>query len=145
VGIAVVTQIFPLVLLAALLMAMMLFSRRNKQRVAAADALRRERITTGTDVMTTSGLYGTVVSVNSDGTVLLSIAPGVEVRWTLAALREVSELPEQYREPIVGTGEQSDQSQDGVDAPAGELPSSVPPRASAPGSRRPRRRGTSPT
>ena len=104
VGICAVTQIFPLLLLAALLVAMMMFSRRNKQRMAAADSLRRERITTGTDVMTTSGLYGTVVSVNADGTVLLSVAPGVEVRWTIAALREVGELPEQYREPIAGTG-----------------------------------------
>jgi preprotein translocase subunit YajC len=144
VGIDAVNQLFPLLLLAALLVAMLVFSRRNKQRAAAADALRRERITTGTDVMTTSGLYGTVVSVNPDGTVLLSIAPGVEVRWTLAALREVSELPEQYREPILGTGEQAGPAQDAADAPAGELPSSVPPRAAGPSSRRPRRRGTSP-
>ena len=139
------TELFPLLLLAALLVAMMVFSRRNKQRIAAADALRRERITTGTDVMTTSGLYGTVVSVNSDGTVLLSIAPGVEVRWTLAALREVDELPEQYREPIIGTGDHSGQGQNAADAPAGELPSSVPPRAAGPSSRRPRRRGGSPS
>jgi preprotein translocase subunit YajC len=62
-------------------------------------------VTTGSEVMTTSGLYGTVVSVNPDGTVLLSIAPGVEVRWTIAALREVDELPAQYREPIAGAGE----------------------------------------
>lgn len=102
---------FPLFLLALLLVAMMLFSRRNKQRAAMADSRRRERITPGADVMTTSGLYGTVVSVNDDGTVLLSIAPGVEVRWQIAALREVSELPEQYREPIAG---------------AAELPSSAP-------------------
>ena len=106
---------FPLLLLTVLLIAMMLFSRRNKQRAAAADSLRRQRITAGTDVMTTSGLYGTVVSVNDDGTVLLSIAPGVEVRWTIAALREVSELPEQYREPIAGSGEQPDSRTPGAD------------------------------
>jgi preprotein translocase subunit YajC len=106
-GLHTVIEMFPLLLLAALLVAMMLFSRRNKQRIAAADALRRERITAGSDVMTTSGLYATVVSVNEDGTVLLSVAPGVEVRWQIAALREVSELPEQYREPIAGAGEQS--------------------------------------
>jgi preprotein translocase subunit YajC len=137
-----VTQIFPLLLLALVLVAMMVFSRRTKQRAAAADALRRERITTGTDVMTTSGLYGTVVSVNDDGTVLLSIAPGVEVRWTIAALREVNELPEQYREPIAG--EQPGQPRIGVDAPAVEPPSPAAPRAATPASRRPRRRGASP-
>ncbi|HST48152.1 preprotein translocase subunit YajC [Jatrophihabitans sp.] len=99
------TQIFPLLLLTVLLVGMMLISRRNKQRMADADNRRRERITTGTDVMTTSGLYGTVVSVDADGTVLLSIAPGVEVRWSVAALRELDELPQQYRQPLAG-GEQ---------------------------------------
>lgn len=97
-------EMFPLLLLTLLLVAMIMYSRRNKQRMATADRLRRERITAGTDVMTTSGLYGTVVSVNPDDTVLLSIAPGVEVRWTIAALREASELPEHYREPIAGGG-----------------------------------------
>ena len=36
--------------------------------------------------MTTSGLYGTVVGLNDDDTVQLAIAPGVEVKWALAAL-----------------------------------------------------------
>ena len=39
--------------------------------------------------MTTSGLYGTVVARNDDETVTLSIAPGVEVKWAFAALRDV--------------------------------------------------------
>ncbi|MEO7262600.1 MAG: preprotein translocase subunit YajC [Jatrophihabitantaceae bacterium] len=131
------TEIFPLLLLALLLVALMVFSRRNKQRAAAADSLRRERITAGTDVMTTSGLYGTVVSVNEDGTVLLSVAPGVEVRWQIAALREVSELPAQYREPIIGTAEQLPQSED---APTAERPSLTKDSA-----RLPRPDGTSPS
>jgi len=97
-----VTQLLPLILLTVLLIGMMVVTRRNKQRVADADARRRDRITTGTDVMTTSGLYGTVVSVDDDGTVLLAIAPGVEVRWSVAALRELDELPQQYRQPIAG-------------------------------------------
>jgi preprotein translocase subunit YajC len=151
-----VTQIFPLLLLTLVLVAMMAFSRRNKQRAAAADAVRRERITTGTDVMTTSGLYGTVVSVNDDGTVLLSIAPGVEVRWTIAALREVSELPDQYREPIAGVQPGSvagvqpgsgpgDQPGSAAGSSATELPSSAAARAASPNSRRPRRRGAGPS
>lgn len=113
---------FPLILLALLLVAMIMFSRRNKQRMATADRLRRERITAGTDVMTTSGLYGTVVSVNPDGTVLLSVAPGVEVRWTIAALREVSELPEEYREPITGEGGQVRLTKEPGAADSGQRP-----------------------
>ena len=134
----------PLLLLALLLVVMIMFSRRNKMRMAAADAQRRERITTGTDVMTTSGLYATVVSVNPDGTALLSIAPGVEVRWSIAALREVSELPEQYREPIAGTAEQPGEVPGTAGGPGAELPSSAPPRQAGPSSRRPRRRGAGP-
>jgi len=103
-----VTQALPLIVLAALLVGMVAFSRRNKQRAAAADAARRERIGAGTEVMTTSGLYATVVSVNDDGSALLSVAPGVEVRWTVAALREVNELPDQYRTPIAGTAPGTD-------------------------------------
>jgi preprotein translocase subunit YajC len=127
-----VTQILPLLILAALLVAMMLFSRRNKQRAAQADSLRRERITTGTEVMTTSGLYGTVVSVNDDGSVLLSIAPGVEVRWTLAALREVGELPDQYRGPIASGVSQPGAPQAGAPRPgAPQVEASQPGQASA--------------
>lgn len=135
------TQIFPLLILAALLVAMMLFSRRNKQRAALADSLRRERITTGSDVMTTSGLYGTVVSVNSDGSVLLSIAPGVEVRWTLAALREVGELPNQYRQPLAGDGSRPGEvSRPGEGSGLGEIPAAQPPYAGRPAAAKSRKR-----
>ena len=44
-------------------------------------------------VMTTSGLYGRVVAKHDDGTVTLAIAPGVEVRWEFAALRDAASLP----------------------------------------------------
>jgi len=91
-------EYFPLVALAAVFIGLMLYSRRNRQRAAMADAARREQIGPGTDVMTTSGLYGTVVALNPDDSVLLSIAPGVEVRWALAALRDMTELPAQYRQ-----------------------------------------------
>jgi hypothetical protein len=50
------------------------------------------------DVMTTAGLYGTVTAINEeDDTVLLSIAPGVEVKFAFAALRDMASLPGQYR------------------------------------------------
>jgi preprotein translocase subunit YajC len=90
----------PLIILALVFLGVLMLSRRNRRRAAAADAARRERIMPGAEVMTTSGLYGTVVANNGDGTVLLSIAPGVEVKWSLAALREPAELPETYRGAI---------------------------------------------
>jgi preprotein translocase subunit YajC len=61
---------------------------------------RADRIAVGTEVMTTSGLYGTVVARHDDGSVQLSIAPGVEVKWAIAALRDSDAIPPQYRRPI---------------------------------------------
>jgi len=75
-------------------------SMRNRRRQIAEEMVRVSRIDVGTDVMTTSGLYGTVVSRNDDGTVILSIAPGVEVKWALAALRDAESLSETYRQGI---------------------------------------------
>ncbi|MBE7189042.1 preprotein translocase subunit YajC [Jatrophihabitans endophyticus] len=72
---------------------------RARRRQAAGQVAQAERIEVGTEVMTTSGLYGTVVAKNDDGTVALSIAPGLEVKWELAALRDVASLP-----PNVGNG-----------------------------------------
>ncbi len=87
----------PLLLLVAVFVGMIVFTRRNRQRAALAASERKQRLTPGVRVMTTSGLYATVVSVNDDDTALLAIAAGVEVKWTVAALREVTELPDQYR------------------------------------------------
>lgn len=80
-----------------LLVGMLFLSMRNRRRQAAAEVERAEQIGVGTEVMTTSGLYGTVIARHEDGTVQLSIAPGVEVKWALAALRDVTTLPDQLR------------------------------------------------
>jgi preprotein translocase subunit YajC len=100
----------PLLFLAILFLGMLYFSRRNKQRAAAADVTRRENMRAGTEVMTTSGLYGTVVSINDDGTALVSVAPGVEVKWTLVALREVTELSGQGSVPVQPSAEKTSDS-----------------------------------
>src|SRR4051812_45960961 len=78
----------------------MLISVRNRKRQVAADMERVSRIGVGTEVMTTSGLYGTVAAKHDDGTVLLAIAPGVEVKWAAAALRDADSLAETYRRAI---------------------------------------------
>lgn len=106
----------PFIVLALLLVAMLLFTRRNRERAAAQQAKLRERISFGTQVMTTSGLYGTVTGLNGDDTVQMSIAPGVEVKWAIAALRDVESLPNQYREPLADEEEKADDPPD--DPPA---------------------------
>lgn len=102
----------PLIVLALLLLAMLLFTRRNRERAASQQAKLRERITFGSQVMTTSGLYGTVTSLNGDDTVQLSISPGVEVKWAIAALRDLESLPNQYRESLAPEEEKADDPPD---------------------------------
>lgn len=79
------------------LVALLALARRSRGRAAEVDARLRRDITAGSQVMTTSGLYATVVTVNSDDTVILSVAPGIEVRWAFAALRAAATLPPRYR------------------------------------------------
>jgi preprotein translocase subunit YajC len=85
-----------------LLAIFVMYSLRNRRKQIAEEMVRVSRIDLGTEVMTTSGLYGTVVGKNDDGTVLLSIAPGVEVKWALAALRDAESLSDTYRRAIDG-------------------------------------------
>lgn len=92
----------PFLLIVLLFVAMILMSSRNRRRAAAQNASRSERLTVGTEVMTTSGLYGTIAARNSDDTVQLQIAPGLEVRWALAALRDADSLAPPFRQGIGG-------------------------------------------
>jgi preprotein translocase subunit YajC len=112
------------VILAILIVGAFTLSRRSRSRMVARQGAQGENITFGTEVMTTSGLYGTVVGLNEDDSVQLSIAPGVEVKWARAALRDAASLPVQYRKPITG-----DDSPDGPDHP-GDANGDPPDRAS---------------
>ncbi len=87
----------PYVLFAVVIVGLLAFSARARRRQADAEARRSADITVGSEVMTTSGLYGVVVARNDAESVQLSIAPGVEVKWAFAALREVDSLPQRYR------------------------------------------------
>jgi preprotein translocase subunit YajC len=91
-----VTSLIPFLIFIVVIVGLFAFSARARRRQAQAQVARAERIGIGSDVMTTSGLYGTVIARNDDDTVQMSIAPGVEVRWALAALRDVESLPRQY-------------------------------------------------
>ena len=90
-------SLVPFLLFLVVIVGLIAFSARARRRQAAVAEERAERIGVGSEVMTTSGLYGTVVARNDDDTVMMSVAPGVEVRWALAALRDVESLPAQYR------------------------------------------------
>jgi preprotein translocase subunit YajC len=94
-----VKSFLPFLIFMIVIVGLLVFSARARRRQSRAQADRSAQIRVGSDVMTTSGLYGTVVARNDDESVQMSIAPGVEVRWALAALRDIASLPAQYRPP----------------------------------------------
>ncbi len=103
----------PWILFAVVILIFLAISLRNRRRVLAEEVIRTSRIDVGTDVMTTSGLYGTVVQRLDDGAVMLSIAPGVEVKWALAALRDAESLADTYRRGIDGADPAQSENLDG--------------------------------
>lgn len=105
-------NVWPYLLVIVLLGVFMLVGVRNRKRQMAQDLVRVSRIGVGTEVMTTSGLYGTVVAKHDDGTVLLAIAPGVEVKWAAAALRDADSLAVDYRRAMDGRPEQDESDPD---------------------------------
>ncbi|WP_280393161.1 preprotein translocase subunit YajC [Nocardia brasiliensis] len=78
--------LFPL-LLVALLVPMFLGVRRQKREAAKVTEM-QDSLKVGDQVITTSGLYGTVVDLD-DATVDLEIAEEVVTTWLRAAIREV--------------------------------------------------------
>jgi preprotein translocase subunit YajC len=92
--------VWPFLITLAVLAVLVMFSQRRRRRQIAEQMVAISQISFGDEVMTTSGLYGTVVGRNDDGTVQLAIAPGVVVKWAVAALRTPETLSERYRRPI---------------------------------------------
>jgi preprotein translocase subunit YajC len=76
--------LFPAILVAAFYL---LFIRPARARTRALTQL-QESLTPGAEVMTTSGMYATVASVESDA-VVLEISPGVTIRFAKAAVARV--------------------------------------------------------
>jgi preprotein translocase subunit YajC len=77
--------IIPL-LIALLAVPLFLQARKQKRAMQEQQKLQKSLIT-GDRVMTTSGLYGTVVGADDD-TIDVEIAPGVTTTWVRAAVRE---------------------------------------------------------
>jgi preprotein translocase subunit YajC len=64
--------------------------RRRMQQMQAVQAA----LEPGREVVTTAGLYGTVTAVDdSEGTVTLAIAPGVEARFARGAVLKIVDEP----------------------------------------------------
>jgi preprotein translocase subunit YajC len=81
-------ELLPMLLLFGLLGLMMYFMSRKQRRAQAEQQALQNSLAVGDQVMTTSGLYGTVTDVDDDSKIGVEIAPGVETVWLRAAVRE---------------------------------------------------------
>jgi preprotein translocase subunit YajC len=81
-------ELLPLLLMFGLLGVMMYFMTRRQRRAQEQQQALQNSLTVGDRVMTTSGLYGTVVDTDNEATISIEIAPGVETEWLRAAVRE---------------------------------------------------------
>ncbi len=82
-----IASLFPLILIFVVFY-FLVIRRGQRQQQQVRDVQRS--ITVGQQVMTTAGLYATVSALEDD-TVVLEIAPGVNVRYARAAVARVIE------------------------------------------------------
>jgi preprotein translocase subunit YajC len=80
--------IFPLLLVA---MVGFLFYSSRKRKAQSQNM--QSELKVGSKIMTTAGLFATVVSVEDDG-VVLEIAPGVHSKYARAAISRVLDAPD---------------------------------------------------
>jgi preprotein translocase subunit YajC len=81
-------ELVPLLFIAFAVIVLLVLPMRQRNRSLQQARQLQESLSVGTEVMTTSGLFGRVTSIGDDS-VELEIAPGVEVRWAKAAIAEV--------------------------------------------------------
>jgi len=85
-------ELVPLLFIAFAVVVLLVLPMRQRNRAMQQARQLQESLTVGTDVMTTSGLFGRVVAIG-DTTVDLEIAPGVSVRWAKPAIAEIRSAP----------------------------------------------------
>src|SRR5215207_4754861 len=83
-------ELVPLLLLALAFVVLVVLPMRARNRALQKTRQLQAGLVAGTEVMTTSGLYGRVTAVGED-TVDLEVSPGVVVRWAKAAIAETRE------------------------------------------------------
>ena len=80
---------FLLIFMGLAIVAMLFMSSRTRKKQAAATAF-RSTLQAGQQVMTTSGMFGTVVGVDGDK-ITISTSGGEESQWLLVAIAKVVE------------------------------------------------------
>jgi preprotein translocase subunit YajC len=109
-------SILPLVLLVVVFYFLLIRPQRKRQQEATK---MQNSLSPGTRVMTTTGLFATVVAVDHED-VILEIAPGMETRWVKAAIGRVITPGEPVDEKAtIDTPEESSTDTPAADTEAG--------------------------
>mgnify|MGYP001094227824 CR=1 FL=1 len=106
-------QILPLILLVVVFYFLLIRPQRKRQQ----EMIRMQNsLTPGQRVMTTTGLFGTVVEV-VDEDVVIEIAPGVHTRWVKGAIGRV--VPEGEAVGVESRRDEETSGGDDADSSAG--------------------------
>jgi preprotein translocase subunit YajC len=89
-----------LLLLAPVVVVMLFVLRRASRSRRTQAASMQSAVEPGVEVMTGGGLYGTVRAVHDDGTFALEVAPGVELRYAIAAIARIIVPEDPHREDV---------------------------------------------
>ncbi|MEU5865221.1 MULTISPECIES: preprotein translocase subunit YajC [unclassified Nonomuraea] len=95
-------SILPLILLVVVFYFLLIRPQRKRQQEAQQ---MQNSLAPGARVMTTTGLFATVVAVDNED-VVLEVAPGIETRWVKAAIGRVvqpGDAPVVTDEPVAET------------------------------------------
>ena len=79
------TSLLPLIVILVIFGLLLFGPMRRQRRLAAEARTMRAALGPGDQIMTTSGLYGTITAMDDDS-ITLEIAPGVSARFTKAAI-----------------------------------------------------------
>jgi preprotein translocase subunit YajC len=70
-------------------LALLFFLMRSQRRRVAQQAELQQSAEVGDEILTTSGMFGTVVSIDEDDTVTVEIAPGTRIRMVRSGIGRV--------------------------------------------------------
>ncbi|MDF0529149.1 preprotein translocase subunit YajC [Tsukamurella sp. 8F] len=100
-------------ILLIVLVGFMVFSFRKQKKQVNEQTAMQESLQPGTRVMTSSGMYGTIVGLGED-TIDLEIAPGLVTTWVRRAVLKVIE-PETTDAPSIESIDEEDDAAPRVD------------------------------
>ncbi|NUR82568.1 MAG: preprotein translocase subunit YajC [Nonomuraea sp.] len=105
----------PLILLVVVFYFLLIRPQRKKQQEAVQ---MQNSLAPGARVMTTTGLFATVVAVDNED-VILEVSPGIETRWVKAAIGRVVTPGD---EPVVADADEPVAEEVATDVPATSKP-----------------------